>query len=248
MRDIYVRVAILEQKLRFEARRGTQCVLSATQVRCKDVPFITEAFMHEGMAPRLLSLHLDGNLLADSGAELLMRDIVLHPDAALTLLDLSGNSKLGAPGVKQVASGLGHPACTLKELRLASCGLSGFDVEPLAEVRFDTSRLEKLDLSLNLLDDRACEGLLEACGGDQPFVDLTVQGNPLSPACISKVSRVRAAIELGGRRASEVPPLSAEEAVRRARDEDLELEACLPTALDSSPKGSLSAHSFRVSL
>ena len=36
---------------------------------------------------------------------------------ALTFLDLSGNSKLGVLGVKHLAFGLNHPACTLKESR-----------------------------------------------------------------------------------------------------------------------------------
>jgi len=200
MRDIYVRMAILEQKLTFEAKRRTQCVLSEKQVRCKDVPFIATAFMQQGVAPRLLSLHLDGNLIADRGAAQLVRDVVLNPDAALTFLDLSGNSKLGVLGVKHLAFGLNHPACTLKELRMANCGLSGFELEPLTGVRFGSSCLKKLDLSFNLLDDSTCEGLLEACGGDQPFLDLLVQGNPLSPACASKVFRVLAAVELGSRR------------------------------------------------
>jgi len=95
----------------------TACVLSEKQVRCKDIRFIAKAFMQEGVAQRLLSLHLDGNLIADKGAGLLVRDIVLNPDTQLTFLNLSGNSKLTAAGVKHIAFGLDHPECALKEPR-----------------------------------------------------------------------------------------------------------------------------------
>ncbi|CAE8708287.1 unnamed protein product, partial [Polarella glacialis] len=204
MRDIYVNMAILEQKLNFETNtRLGKCILSEKQVRCIDVPHLVSAFVDDGLALRLRELHLDGNLISEEGAAVLMRDIVCNPQAALlTFLNLSGNPKLGAAGVKHIADGLANPDCALEELRLSRCDLSGDAVAPFTTELLESTLVRRLDLSYNCIDDRGCDGLLEACGGcDQPFLDLTVESNPLSVACLYRVSRARAAIGLGSCRA-----------------------------------------------
>eukprot|EP00972_Heterocapsa_arctica_P024890 3670074-Heterocapsa_arctica.AAC.1 len=43
----------------------------------------------------------------------------------------------------------------------------------------ESTLVKWLDLAFNCIDACGFNGLLEACGGcDQPFLDLTVEGNP----------------------------------------------------------------------
>lgn len=202
MCNMYVHKAILEQSLKLAAgSRARVCRLQEKQVRSQDVPRLASSIFAKPTASRVVALHLEGNLIGARGALLIMQDIVCAPHTTgLAMLGLSNNPQLGAEGVEHIARGLTHAHCRLVTLTLGSCRLDGAAVASLVEHLPAAGSLWHLDLSRNLIDEAACELLLEACGGcDAPVVTLNVEGNPLQPAVFRKALRARAVVELGRR-------------------------------------------------
>ncbi|XP_063814073.1 NACHT, LRR and PYD domains-containing protein 3-like isoform X2 [Pseudophryne corroboree] len=87
---------------------------------------------------------------------------VITTNRSLTRLELSYNA-VEDPGVKLLCEGLRHPACTLQDLRLHSCGLTSSCCDDLRSVITTLRSLTRLDLSDNVLGDSGinllCEGL-----------------------------------------------------------------------------------------
>jgi hypothetical protein len=63
--------------------------------------------------------------------------------ALLTFLNLSGNLKLSAAAVKHIAYGFANTDCTLEELRLIGCALTGDAVAPFTTELLESTRLDQ---------------------------------------------------------------------------------------------------------
>ncbi|XP_063814076.1 NACHT, LRR and PYD domains-containing protein 3-like [Pseudophryne corroboree] len=87
---------------------------------------------------------------------------VIATNRSLIRLDLTWNA-LEDSGIKLLCKGLRHPACTLQDLRLHSCGLTSSCCAALRSVITTNRSLTRLNLSDNALRDSGnkllCEGL-----------------------------------------------------------------------------------------
>jgi len=199
MRSLYVRSAILQQKLHILKHQVKSCVLQGKQLACTDITQLQHMLLDGPHSSRLTRLNLAGNLLAESGVQELFETVICSTETpSLAELDLSNNKRLGTAGIAAVAEGLTNPLCHLRVLKLGDCGLDAAAIADLVKALPQATSLRYLDLSRNPIDDASGHALLQAAGGiEAPRLALDLEATHVSVKLFRMVAKAQASLALG---------------------------------------------------
>ncbi|XP_063814230.1 NACHT, LRR and PYD domains-containing protein 12-like isoform X2 [Pseudophryne corroboree] len=137
-------------------RSLTRLDLSGNALGNSGIRLLCEGLRHPACV--LQDLMLSGCAMKSSCCDHLRSVITTH--CSLTRLDLSHNA-LEDSGIRLLCEGLRHPACTLQDLMLYSCGLTSSCCDDLRSVITTNRSLTRLDLTKNKLQG----GVVKLRGG-----------------------------------------------------------------------------------